>query len=289
MATKFYLTAGAAPYTPATIRGAWNASGSAVTRRLSSSKAGGEANTTIAVAETNATDPYSVLLYRGVSGPLAAQTLSGTLDVLLSVIENSAAANMCYHLYAYITTGDSDTVRGTIVSDYLESTANEWGTEVATSGRALSAAQAISLAISDGDRLVLEIGYTARNSVTNSYTGTLRYGSESPNDLSALSDLTAGGDGTLGAGFISFSVDVAEYIDNIAIRNSQVLGKAIHASSPTSEIRVSQAVGKAMVDNYQVAYIRKSQVIAKILRSPEPPDPPVTESRLHNPMIGCWI
>ena len=135
MATKFYLTTGTAPYTPATIRGAWNDTAGAITQRLSSQKNIGGLIQSVSRAETSATNPYSVLLYRGVSGPLAAQTLSGTIDLLVSATESNTAANMCYHLYAYVTVGDSDTVRGTIVSDYLESTANEWSTAAATGGQ----------------------------------------------------------------------------------------------------------------------------------------------------------
>lgn len=285
MATKFYLTTGTAPYTPATIRGAWNDTAGAVTRRLSSQKDAGGTITTVARAETNATNPYSVLLYRGVSGPLAAQTIGGTLDVLLAPIESNAAADLCYHIYAYVTAGDSDTVRGTIVSDYLESTANEFGTSATTAGRALTSAQAIALAILDGDRLVVEIGYAARNAVTTSYTGTLHYGTQLSTDGSSAPDLTAGGSGTAGAGYIALSADLAEYSSAIEIRNTQTMVKVLEARSP--KIRATQSMVKVLEANSPK--IRATQVMVKVLRSPEPPDDPVTESRANNMMLGCWL
>jgi len=285
MPTKYFLTTQTAPYTPATIRGAWADTGGAVTRQLSALKKSGGIITTVARAETSASNPRSVLLYRGVSGPLAAQTLSGTLDVLLGVIESNTAADMCYHLYAYITTGDSDTVRGTIVSDYLEATSNEWGTSAATSGRALAAAQAISLAISDGDRLVVEIGYAARNSVTTSYTGTLHYGTQLSTDGSEAPDLTAGGSATVSSGFILFSNNITEFLTDTEVRESQGMLKLLDEYDP--DIRMTQDMLK-MISAYQRT-IRGTNIMLKVLRSPEPPDPPVTESRKHNPMIGCWI
>lgn len=175
--TRLYLLNQAAPYTPATIRGAWDDTASAVTKAMDTVKEAGGSVALVSAAETSTTDPWDVLLYRGVSGPLAAQTLSGTINIMMAVLQTSGSANMHYHIHLYVTQGDSDTPRGTLITDYTEAAGvNEWSATFRT-GRALNAAQSLSsLAISEGDRLVFEMGYAARNVSATSFTGSTNYG-----------------------------------------------------------------------------------------------------------------
>lgn len=259
MATKFYLTALAAPYTPATLRGAWDDTAGAVTRALQTTKTGGGSITSVARAETNTSTTFDVLLYRGVSGPLAAQTISGTLDVVLGILESSASADFCFHVHVYVTQGDSDTPRGTILTDYVETTANEWPTTA--TGKGLASAQTLSsLAISSGDRLVVEIGLIARNNVATSFTGTLRYGTLDPTLLTEAADLSAGSTSvTTLAGFVAFSGAISE---NAATgRVSQVSPDLI--SSGAKEARISQ-ISPEIVSSGAKA-VRASQVMLEVL------------------------
>lgn len=208
--TQLYLTANAAPYTPATLRGAWDDTSGAVTMALDVVKDAGGTITSVAKAEINASTTWDVLLYRGVSQPLAAQTISGTIQVLLGILESSATADFNWHVHVYVTQGDSDTPRGTLLTDYVEALGtNEWPTTA--TGKQLNAAQTLaSLAITAGDRLVVEIGYIARNSVTTSFTGTLRYGTLTSTGLVAA-DLTNGSTAvTTLAGFLTFSNSITE-------------------------------------------------------------------------------
>ena len=104
----------------------------------------------LARAEANTAAEYDVLLYRGVSGPLAAQTISGTVDVLLGVGNRAPTnADLHYHLHVYVTQGDSDTPRGTLLTDYREAAGvNEWPNVVDESrpGQALTARASAGLA-----------------------------------------------------------------------------------------------------------------------------------------------
>lgn len=199
--TKLYLLTAAAPYTPATIRGAWNDTAGAVTRALSPQPSEGRAFAEVTRSETSATQPYSVLLYRGVSGPLEAQTISGTLDALLSCSQSFGGANFYWHIHVYVTQGDSDTPRGTLLNDYTEST-NVWPSNFGSAvGHGLASAQSLSsLGVSAGDRIVVEIGYVSRNTETFGYSGRLNYGS------SALGPtLTLGEVGAFYTGSLTFS------------------------------------------------------------------------------------
>lgn len=265
MATKFYLNDFAAPYTPATIRGAWDETAGAVTRQLAQDKIEGGSITTVSRAETVTTLDYDVLLYRGVSGPLTAQTISGTLDVVISVVEGATAADFVWHIHAYVTQGDSDTPRGTLLSDYTETTANEWGTAASTSGKALASAQTVTNVVcSAGDRIVVEIGYRAKNTVTTSFTGTLRYGGDT-----STSDLTAGGNGQTLAGFLNFSGTIS--LASVAARVSQALVEGAIAQGAVAA-QVSQALVEGALAQGAVA-AQVSQVLVEFAVAAYDPTP----------------
>lgn len=239
--TKLYFTTATAPYTPATIRGAWDDTAGAVTKALSPIKLDGGVITTVARAETNAAANYDVLLYRGISGPLAAQTINCNFDVVLGVNESAADADFAWHIHVYVTQGDSDTPRGTLINNYVETTANEWATT--NTGQALAAAQATgSLAVSAGDRIVVEIGYVALNATATSKTGTLRYGTEVIQGIQA-GDLTAGSTSvTTLAGFVSFSASISEQAG--VTRVSHAYAEVIDAGAPN--LRVTHAYAEAI-------------------------------------------
>jgi hypothetical protein len=258
---KLYLTARTAPYTPATIRGAWDDTAGAVTKALDPCKTpDGGTIASVARAEANANDEYDVLLYRGVSGPLGTQEITVNVNVVIGVGESSASANDHWHVHIYTTQGDSDTVRQTGVDNYREAAGtNEWPTTAA--GLALNAAQSCHIHTTDGDRLVVEIGYAARNTVTTSYTGTLWYGIVKNSVIAA--DLTEAGDETSLAGFISFDASVAE--GTIVARASQGPVETL-LTETTVTGRVSQGpVEVLMTDDANPA--RVSQVVGELVRS----------------------
>jgi hypothetical protein len=283
--TKLYLTANAAPYSPATIRGAWDDTAGAVTKRLDTTGNGGGATTSVARSESSTTDEYDVLLYRGVSGPLGTQELDVNLNVCIAVTEDSSAQNAHWHIHAYTTQGDSDTVRETAVNDYREAAGtNEWGADHV--GMALNAVVSCHIHCQDGDRLVVEIGYTSRNTSASTYTGRLYYGSEHPDTYQTLPDMVVGYDRRYYAGILTFSASVAE--GTITSRVSQgpvetlltVTGVAGRVSQGPVEVlmvtssdaqRVSQIVAELLKP--AVVATRVSQIVAEALT------PTVVETR----------
>ena len=264
MATKYYLTNLTAPYTPATLRGAWDDTAGQVTKALDVYKGKGGVITTVARANTNASATYDVLLYRGVTGPLAAQTISGTVDLILGVIESASVAEFYWHVHIYVTQGDTDTPRGDILTDYVENTTNEWGTTSATNGMALQSAQSLTgLAISDGDRIVVEIGYIDREGSATSRTGTLNYGTQDPTLLSDAADLTVGAAGASLAGFLTFSTTLTEQSSVIEARLTQLMTKTLYTASPKA--RLTQTLTKTLYTASPKA--RLTQIMVKVLRS----------------------
>lgn len=244
MATKFYLTNNTPSYTPPTIRGLWDSTGSVVTKKLSTTKTGGGNITSISVAETSTSNTYDVLLYRGISNPLEAVSLVGELSLVLGVLESSTDANLFYHVHVYITAGNTDTVRVTLVNDIVESfLSSEWPTTAI--GKSLGSVHSTIGSVLDGDRLVIEIGYIARNSSATSYTGSLYYGTQVSG--SPVSDLTASADATLFAGYFNFTDNLTEkVIVNFSLSptgiiyegETSTLGIALDAS-PSSPVTVN--------------------------------------------------
>jgi hypothetical protein len=205
--TKLYLTTTAAGYTPATLRGAWDDTSNYVTKELNPSKTGGGNIVNQQQGETSASPTWDVLLYRGVTGPLAAQTINCNIDCVLGVIGSD---DQSFHIHIYVTQGDSDTPRGTLLSDYLAGT--DYFANGIQTGKNLPSPQAIgSLAIQDGDRMVIEIGYRAYNIATGFRQGAMYYGTSVAG--TPVADLADGGtDGTTKAGFITFSASIDEFV-----------------------------------------------------------------------------
>jgi hypothetical protein len=194
LATRFWLTSSAPPYTPTTRRGAWDvASGEDV--QLLGRKPAGSAGTSSINAGSTAAD-RDVLLHRSISaGAVKAGTISGTVSWTIGVRESNVDCNAVWHVHIYVTSGDSDTPRGTLLSDYIgstEFTTTATGTQI--TGQAIS-----SLAIQTGDRLVVEIGYRAQ-SLSTTYNSTVNYGNTGTTDLTSGSTSV-----TTAPGWVEFS------------------------------------------------------------------------------------
>ena len=230
--TKLYPSAVGVAYTPATIRGAWEkTTGHAICGMGAKDLSGLGGPLSIGSAETVSSADYDVLLLRCVSAPLAADhNFSGTLNLMMGVQESNAAADMAYYLHVFVTQGDTDNLRGTLLANYADPDTNEWGTTAL--GKALSAAATLTaVAALTGDRIVVEIGYRSRNTVTTSRTGTIWYGGSG-------SDLSSGGAADGGVGYFDFS-DTFTLVDNPVLRVSQVAVEALRRPTE-ARLQVSQ-------------------------------------------------
>ena len=176
MATRFYLHATATPSVNPGYAG-WSDTGGAVRRTMAITRQN-SALTNFARAETSSTNNYNVLLAQFVSAPLTYDgTLSGTVHGVARALESSTAMNAYSQLVVKVVSGDGSTLRGTALT-FVTTGGTEWPTTTAarrylglTANRALT-----STAFQAGDRIVVEIGYSARNTGTTNYTGTLRFG-----------------------------------------------------------------------------------------------------------------
>lgn len=304
--TAIYLTGGAPPYTPATIRGAWDDTAGAVHRALDYSLSKwSDTIRSVLRAETSASTEYDVLLYRGISPRLAAQTINCNLDVIIGTQESYSGLNAHWHIHAYVTQGDSDTPRGTLINDYREAAGvNEWPS--APAGDTLNAAQAMNLAVQEGDRIVVELGYTARNTSATSMWGALWYGTQ-PRGGGAVAALTAGstnvenlyGSLTFSAAITFLDTDIENRVTRTAVRtlssqssDERVTRLVVRTLSPLgSPLRLTREVVRTL--SAESTDIRTTRLVVRTLSRQPPPDPceaPVVGEdlcRVRHPLL--WV
>ncbi len=255
---KLYLSKTGSGYTPATIRGTWDKTSDHVVRGMHTVQdlPGLGAPIAVSSVEISATTDYENLLLRGVSAPLAADhSFAGTLNLMLGVQESATDADMAYFIHVFVTQGDTDNLRGTLLANYADPITNEWSTTAG--GRALSSTRSLSaVSALAGDRIVVEIGYRARNTVSSSRTGTLWHGGNG-------TDLTAGGNPASGVGFLDFS-DNFTLVNNPTARLSQLVVESLRR--PTAPNALVTQMPVEVVRRPTAANLRLSQMAVEVIR-----------------------
>lgn len=256
---KLYLSRGGAAYAPPTVRGGWEQTTGHVVRGMHTvqdpANAGGI--TSVALSESSASANFDVLMARAVSTPLAANwTFAGTLNLMLGVGENGSDADFAYYLHVFVTQGDTDTVRGTLLANYADPLSNEWPTTPGA-GKALNATQSLSSVVAlAGDRIVAEIGFRSYNTLTSSRTGTLWHGGNG-------SDLASAGLPSSGIGFLDFS-DAFTLTNNPTMRVSQLAAETLYR--PTNAVlRVTQ-MAQEVLRRPTSSSLRATQLAVEVLR-----------------------
>lgn len=276
MSVKLYLNNALTPYAPGTPKGAWDSITSTIVVPMSTEPFG-QGIDLIEVGEATIVSPYSVLMLRGVSSKLQAQTISGTLDVLLGINETNIDAEFFWHIHAYVSDGNTESVRGVLLTDYTE-VANEWPFLNAFrpgTGRALVAPVALnSVGVLSGDRIVVEIGYISRNVHTTNRVGTLWYGSKLPPLFEPVVDLSLGStSGSSQAGTITFSQDIL--FESVTSQVAHVLNQVIDEVPAASSQIAHQVV--QVVDEIIPAVARIAHILIQVAQGTPIPVVPGTD------------
>jgi len=257
--TRLYVSSTSAGYVPATVRGGWEYTTGHITKAMYTAQdvAGTTSIQSVMQTESTSTTDYDVLLLRAISPPLAADhTFAGTLNAMFAVAESLDDANFSYYLHAFITQGNSDTLRGTLLANYADPQTNEWPVST-PAGKALSAAQALSsVAAIAGDRIIVEIGFRARNTITGSRNGRIYYGGNG-------NDMVAGGAATSGIGYLDFS-DTFTLVDNPALRATQIAVEAVRR--PANPIMRVTQLSTEVLRKPDSARLRMSQLTIEVVR-----------------------
>lgn len=168
---RWYLTTETAEYSPPTLRGGWD---SVIypwdaQRKLSTVKTGGSGGQENR-ADLGNTAGLKVCFYRGVTDPLPDLTIgAGALLTVCAPVGGTPSTVGRWRIHAYLTVGDSDTVRQTILDQYMETGSRLWPSPAA--GCATEAAIELpEITVVSGDRLVVTFG-AIRASDTFSWIG----------------------------------------------------------------------------------------------------------------------
>ena len=120
---------------------------------------------------------YRVGLIQMVSGPLLAQRISGTMQIMAGVQDIEDTLSGFYALHVWVTQGETSDLRATLIDNFVDDFTNPW--PGIPKGRQLAASAAITAAnIQDDDRIVVEIGFIARNQDANNVAGVIYYGTD---------------------------------------------------------------------------------------------------------------
>lgn len=176
--SRIYFQNAAPGYTPATWKGSWaltaDGTNGGTARALATSKSGSRTFAASSSGQISTSGgPHRLALARFISDALDAQTISGTVQMVTQWSQQNTGSNGGRSVYIWVTQGDSDTVRGVLLNN-----TDDYNTREITSGHTvndavdfLSAPVAVSsLAVSAGDRLVIECGVQAQpSSSINTY------------------------------------------------------------------------------------------------------------------------
>lgn len=175
--TKLYVTSNSPSWSGSTLlyKGSWTQAN--FTKYLMSEDLDNiGTSTSRSLSETTTTNPNTAGMSMFVSPALSTnQTIAGMLDFVIGVSETSTAANMSLKIHAYVVAGDTNTLRGTLVSDWNEPITNEFPTTAMGYG-VTGQIPCNTVNAQAGDYIVIEAGFYAANSTTTSYTGRIYCG-----------------------------------------------------------------------------------------------------------------
>jgi hypothetical protein len=194
VATRLYLNrVNAANTSLVTYKSTWNAQSTDATvcKQLATVKSGSK-NASPLASESVSTDPYEVLNQLFYTDTLqnAADFSGATFSFRIGAQESSSNANAFFKMHAWVTVGDTDTVRGSLLTYTHASEMSTLLVVIGVDGASLSAVSA-----QPGDRIVLEIGPRFQNTSTTNFSVSLAFGGTDidMNTIGTTTPTTTGG------------------------------------------------------------------------------------------------
>ncbi|MEW6378589.1 MAG: phage tail protein [bacterium] len=118
------------------------------------------------VVETSGSAPYDVSIYQYISDALTAQTISGTVRGQIRAYEINSDGDFCPALLIKVVSGDGSILRGTLLAYFPSALTSEFSLFPTCENRHFPPETALTpLTIQAGDRLVIELGVRAFNTL----------------------------------------------------------------------------------------------------------------------------
>jgi Glycosyl hydrolases family 16 len=228
----------------------WESTGSAVTGKSLGQNRGG-ANAAVTVSETSTSNVFDVMHGQWISPPFTSSgVVQGGYQLTTARSETDTAADFLQHVMVRVVSGDGTVERGTLSR---AASVGELSTTLTAILLNIDGSITTPVAAQAGDRLVVELGIRATNTVTTSYSSTLRYGGTAGD--------VEGGDTTnltTNSGWIQFAdagfkaLFFGQTVTGTGIASAEAVGGALVTLPPTlgltiPSIATAEAVGAAVV------------------------------------------
>lgn len=201
MATRLYFAPAAPILTPSGVDSNWNAYFSLSACKKTLSRVQGQGGyVSASCPESSTTNPYNYMGAPYLSETLAAQSVSGTVTLVVEGQESEAAANAYVAVMLYVIKSDG-TSRGTLLSFTVDGT--ELGVSPGTNRVVLDGTSLSSVSASAGDRICMELGFQYKNSKSTVYTG-----SYNQKNLYSTDKAKSDGAATYWNAWLEFSADL---------------------------------------------------------------------------------
>lgn len=143
---------------------------------------------TISQLETSTSGTFDALCRQYISDPLNAGSISGTVKGIIRAQQDNTDADMRAQLVIRVLSRDGSTVRGTLLASDNSVLSNEFDATGLVNRKfplnwAGAGASLTLVNAQQGDRVVIEIGFRAHNTLSTNRIGTLRFGDASSTDL----------------------------------------------------------------------------------------------------------
>jgi hypothetical protein len=183
MSTRIHLPRALTTDIYPAVESSWERYTSTITRYPCGVPKQGTAFGEVSYYEINVAAQYDMMVVQYISGPLRAQTISGTVKGQIQARQSSVDADFCMAMVIKVVTAVGIT-RGVLLSYFPNTITTELAVGVPVNRHCPPEATALTeLAIEEGDRLVIEIGVRSFNTLTTTQYAYITVGDAAAADL----------------------------------------------------------------------------------------------------------
>lgn len=191
-ATLYLPSSSSTPAISPSVDSGWEKS-SDLDRLLATTTKGSTALTSITSIKDVSNTAYDIVRRQYIYGPLAAQTIQGSVVAWVRTSQSSTNADASSQISIRVVSNDGNTVRGTALALSNSALSNEWSTSLTSRAFPLGVNPTVMTPVEAqaGDYLVMEFGVRGREASTNSRTFTWNFGDAATSNIPVAGSQTA--------------------------------------------------------------------------------------------------